>query len=453
MRRWGFLLKLIPVLCLTASAPVFASFYGYGAIPPDYALGLLFLLSIVLYSEARIRSLGIITFFIGVVVLFSYILASYNNLSEYSLYFIQLLAMLLFLGYLVIGRGLAKGTDNETEFPVLANINLLSVMGLSSGVLFLLARVFDMNLNISVYYTLIAILSSIAVTASLMALRGIMRRNLDYDSQKIPFLYIFNKVIFKPVISGFLCGLSIYFSLFNKKLPAILFFAILFVLCVIVVMEHERTKKRTANLPRHFRTDYFLLFFLSIVAGNGILLIAELSPGIYGSMQSLMYLFSIAGFLYFAFTLITGKYKSLLSSSIKLCLCFPPVLLVILSIAGVLPLNAHISYTRCQSNIKNLGTALEMYSDDNEGKFPDRLQQLCPEYLREIPLCVRGIEKDSFAAAYYCKVCGLSTGDYVYLVSDDCRRFTMYCSGNNHRNVGVGENYPQYNSETGLVAK
>ena len=37
--------------------------------------------------------------------------------------------------------------------------------------------------------------------------------------------------------------------------------------------------------------------------------------------------------------------------------------------------------TACKSNLKNIGTALEMYSTDNGGRFPTTCQLLCRRWL------------------------------------------------------------------------
>ncbi len=455
LRRWGFLLKMVPVLCLALSMPVFASGAGYGAIPSNYALGLLFVLSITLFFEPRVRSLGIISFFIGMVVLFSHLIARNNSFPEYSMFFIIPAAMVLLLGYMVIGRGLAKGTDDETETPVLSNITLLSVVALLFGGFCLLSSFFYIDSYNPLFFDFLTIPSSITVTASLLALRGIIRRNLDYEPQKIPFFYIFNKIIFKPVVYGFICALSVSFVLLIHNLNMLMLLACPLVIVAMVAVEYNRVKNRTANLPRLFSLDYCLLFFLSLVAGNGILLIVVLSLDYYCfhvALQCLLFLPSIAGFSYFVFTLITDKCRSLLSSTVRLLPCFPAILLIILNIAGVLPIEMHLSHTRCHSNLKNIGTALEMYSCDNDGRYPQKLKQLVPKYITEIPRCAR-VKEDSFAARYYKRVYGLSAGDYVYSTSDGRNRYKIYCSGNNHKDVGVGENYPQYSSDMGLTPK
>ncbi|MGE0490078.1 MAG: hypothetical protein AB7S38_12800 [Vulcanimicrobiota bacterium] len=41
----------------------------------------------------------------------------------------------------------------------------------------------------------------------------------------------------------------------------------------------------------------------------------------------------------------------------------------------------------CRSNLKNIGTALELWATDHEGERPASLQELTPNYLRDLPDC------------------------------------------------------------------
>ena len=98
----------------------------------------------------------------------------------------------------------------------------------------------------------------------------------------------------------------------------------------------------------------------------------------------------------------------------------------------------------CEACLKNLATALEMYSADYEGAYPaslDILTQNQPTtyngggYIRSLPECPSG-------------------GKYIYepaekdgIITD----YKIYCSGNNHSQVGVPENYPAYSSEEGII--
>jgi hypothetical protein len=89
----------------------------------------------------------------------------------------------------------------------------------------------------------------------------------------------------------------------------------------------------------------------------------------------------------------------------------------------------------CKSNLKNLGTAMEMYSTDWSGHYPDRFEKLVPNYLETLPSCPavgavtyemeRGPEAPHNEAGFQ---------DYYYL----------FCAGNNHARAGVPENGPGY---------
>ena len=98
------------------------------------------------------------------------------------------------------------------------------------------------------------------------------------------------------------------------------------------------------------------------------------------------------------------------------------------------------NYNHCQSNLKNIGTALEMYSEKNNKLYPPSLSMLTPDYLKTIPTCPSGkLKSGGYAATYH--------------VSSDGKAYSFYCGGVNHSNVGAGKNYPQYNSYTGLMPK
>jgi hypothetical protein len=96
--------------------------------------------------------------------------------------------------------------------------------------------------------------------------------------------------------------------------------------------------------------------------------------------------------------------------------------------------------TACKSNLKNIGTGLEMYATDFEGAFPAALSFLTPNYLKTIPNCPAA-EADTYSATY-------ST------VPDKGREPPFYrvaCKGENHSKAGVkGTDQPRYNLTEGL---
>lgn len=101
--------------------------------------------------------------------------------------------------------------------------------------------------------------------------------------------------------------------------------------------------------------------------------------------------------------------------------------------------------TACKSNLKNIGTALEMYSTDWSGKYPTATAAtLTPNYLKTIPQCP-AISSNTYVAAFGSGALGntQSYRDY-YIVS---------CTGENHLAVSVTGDYPAYNGIQGLIER
>ena len=94
--------------------------------------------------------------------------------------------------------------------------------------------------------------------------------------------------------------------------------------------------------------------------------------------------------------------------------------------------------TACKSNLKNVGTACEMYATDNAGRYPQSLDKLTPSYLKTIPTC---------------PTAGANTYSDNYVGSALPDIFTVFCHGSFHGNVGMSPNYPQYNALNGLVER
>ena len=90
----------------------------------------------------------------------------------------------------------------------------------------------------------------------------------------------------------------------------------------------------------------------------------------------------------------------------------------------------------CKSNLKNYGTAAEMWSTDYSGNYPERIGQLAPDYLRYLPKC------PSKSSEY--------TYRRVKIQGQDVYEFT--CTGD-HSDIGVPKGYPQYNGMEGIVEK
>lgn len=55
--------------------------------------------------------------------------------------------------------------------------------------------------------------------------------------------------------------------------------------------------------------------------------------------------------------------------------------------SGLVERQAETNLTGCRSNLKNLATALEMYSSDHGGRYPLTLKELRGPYLHKMPTC------------------------------------------------------------------
>lgn len=106
--------------------------------------------------------------------------------------------------------------------------------------------------------------------------------------------------------------------------------------------------------------------------------------------------------------------------------------------------NRGTGFLFCVSNLKNTGTALEMYATDNTGEFPQSLKSLTPNYLKTIPTCPSA-GADTYSGGYAASRSLLSNGKPV-------GAYTVVCSGANHTRRGnVPPNFPQYTSTQGLI--
>jgi hypothetical protein len=94
--------------------------------------------------------------------------------------------------------------------------------------------------------------------------------------------------------------------------------------------------------------------------------------------------------------------------------------------------------TACKSNLKNIGTALEMYSTDNYGRYPPALSKLTPNYLKMIPTCPSA---------------GMNTYSAGYRSASSPDAYTVFCGGRHHEAFGSAPDYPQYNSTQGLIER
>ncbi|MEQ8170310.1 MAG: protein kinase [Candidatus Eremiobacterota bacterium] len=102
----------------------------------------------------------------------------------------------------------------------------------------------------------------------------------------------------------------------------------------------------------------------------------------------------------------------------------------------------------CESNIKNIATALEMYHTDYNKLYPDSLEKILEPsgngYMKCIPECPN---KKTGIVPW-----GKKPHAYEYIVSKDHKNFTISCPGI-HEYAGVKAGYPQYTPGQGLFLK
>ncbi|GMU56623.1 MAG: hypothetical protein AMXMBFR33_57690 [Candidatus Xenobia bacterium] len=143
--------------------------------------------------------------------------------------------------------------------------------------------------------------------------------------------------------------------------------------------------------------------------------------------------------------------------------------------------------TACKSNLKNIATALEMFSTDNKGAYPPQLAGLTPNYLKMIPNCpVAGF--DTYSSSFESHHTPLKRPKIVcpgyhaenpecqanlarlndsgkldpkvrcplageYLLRESEGAFTVMCKGLNHEAANMPADHPKYTSSQGLIER
>ncbi len=98
----------------------------------------------------------------------------------------------------------------------------------------------------------------------------------------------------------------------------------------------------------------------------------------------------------------------------------------------------------CQSNLKQIATALEMYATDHNGHYPKALSELIPTYLDNIPSCPAAGE-ETYSAGY--REGAAASGN----VHDWPDYYRVVCFGAHHSDAGIGENSPAFDCAAGLT--
>lgn len=103
--------------------------------------------------------------------------------------------------------------------------------------------------------------------------------------------------------------------------------------------------------------------------------------------------------------------------------------------------------TACKSNLKNIATAMEMYSTDWSGHYAASLDQLIPRYLEKLPSCpVTGtVTYKMYSSSNGEKVKGNEKGYKYY--------YYIECAGGNHGECDIDGDFPAYNGIIGLIER
>ncbi len=101
--------------------------------------------------------------------------------------------------------------------------------------------------------------------------------------------------------------------------------------------------------------------------------------------------------------------------------------------------------TICKSNLKNIGTALEMYSTDYSGHYPRNLGLLVPNYLKALPVC-----PTAGYVTYRAEFGPSAPGNEKEPFED---YYLVECTGANHLDYQVPADYPKYNGIEGLIER
>jgi hypothetical protein len=98
----------------------------------------------------------------------------------------------------------------------------------------------------------------------------------------------------------------------------------------------------------------------------------------------------------------------------------------------------------CADNLKRLGAACERYSAHHQGAYPDRLEQLVPTYLAELPRCPAA-SRDTYSSSF-------QTGPQAEMNQEGQEDFYyICCQGDHHLGDALEPNSPGYSSLMGLL--
>lgn len=133
------------------------------------------------------------------------------------------------------------------------------------------------------------------------------------------------------------------------------------------------------------------------------------------------------------------------------------VIAIIAILAAILVPNfvrarAQGQFAACTSNLKNIGTACEMYAADHNGRYPQNGQDL------NNPQAANNVGGTAYLQRF--PTCPASNDGYAYQSVSNPDYYVIACNTGNHQQAGVinsgtnagNNNWPRFDSQTGLMA-
>jgi hypothetical protein len=107
---------------------------------------------------------------------------------------------------------------------------------------------------------------------------------------------------------------------------------------------------------------------------------------------------------------------------------------------------------RCRRNLEQLCKSLEFYAKDHNGDYPEKLEDLTPNYLTTIPRCLEPL-KNKWAEAIYRRREGFNFDNYYYEKFSYPQKFVLICRSNYHKKLVKDDKdrSPMYDSNQGRV--
>lgn len=92
--------------------------------------------------------------------------------------------------------------------------------------------------------------------------------------------------------------------------------------------------------------------------------------------------------------------------------------------------------TACETNLRNMASALEVYAADNDKKFPTDLTALTPACIQSVPTCPSAGSSQPYVSGFSSTVIPAN--------------YTLTCQGSYHFDLGLPADAPSFQYGSGL---